>query len=197
MSQRPSRHAWKLPTASQPASVLANLNKRGGKSSPNAETDTGIHYILPFELIARGQGFACTTQRCLLPLSRLHCCVGRQTSMPSNPRSPPLRAATQTSGQGKQRRRIAAAVSPVQQPIVLSLAREARGGGRGRQKCQSRQERWGVSEIRGKEGKGPAPLGRVLSINCPLSVRRQVSGLLLVCTKLDFGASFLPRSLPC
>lgn len=90
VSQRPSRRAWKLPTASQPASVLVNLNKRGGKSSLNAETDTGIHYILPFELIARGQGFACTTQRCLLPLSRLHCCVGRQTSMPSNPRSPPL-----------------------------------------------------------------------------------------------------------
>lgn len=85
VSQRPSRRAWKLPTASHPASLRL---RRLEQTSPNTETDTGIHPILPFQLIAwaRLRMHNTTLPPPPLPPPLLR----RQTSIiPSSPRSPP------------------------------------------------------------------------------------------------------------
>lgn len=155
--QRPSRRAWKLPTASQPASHrLRQLEQ----TSPNAETDTGIHSILPFQLIAwaRLRMHNTTLPPPPLPPPLLR----RKTNMPSNPRSPPppSRGYTNELSRGTVTPYSSSSSSPVRQQPLSCLWFVMGPGGRGRQKCQSHQERWGVSGIRGKEGKGPAPLGR-------------------------------------
>lgn len=190
MSQRPSRRAWKLPTASHRPRRLEQT--RGGK-----QPDTGIHSILPFQLIARTSDKP-SHVRHRVAFSRspacLHCRVDKHAV--ESEIAPP-RAATQTSCQGKPVTPYSS--SPVQQQPLSCLWFVMGRGGAGDKSVKAVKREMGGFGNPGVKRVNDLPLwDGGLSMNCPLSVRRQVSGLLLVCTKLDFRCLFsLPRSLPC